>query len=235
MTSARSTARAAALAGNINQVVDGAAASEQLLYVRDVLTTGAVSETGAWANTGTVSITTAGVATFTNTVTPAVVGDTFVAGGTLYTVVSITTPNTVMTVSPYPAAAVSAAAFVFNNAGSYVDLPPVGMKGLRPVPEQFRMRYSGTGNLTSTVKWQRVNATTGVATDLTTAVAFNTGGTTVWQGVAAADAPPGEQTELGVDEFLRLRITALGIVPVATTRRLHVELGFTRRTGPHIQ
>lgn len=170
MTSGRSTARAAALLGNINQVVDGAAAFEQLIFLRDVLTTSQAPESVAWANTGTVGITTAGVATFTNTVTPATVGDTFVASGQLFTVVSITTPNTVMVVSPAPTAVIAGATFVFNNAGSYVDLPPIGMKGLRAVPEQFRMRYSGTGTLTSTVKWQRVNATTGVATDITTAV-----------------------------------------------------------------
>jgi len=235
MTSARKVAQLAALAGNISQIVDGSAQFEQLVFLRDLLTTSATPEVVAWANTGTVSIATTGVATFSDTVTPAAVGDTFVANSVLYTVDSITTPNTVMVVSPKPTAAVTAATFVFNNAGSYVDLPATNMAGFRPVPEQFRMRYSGTGTLTSTVKWQRVNATTGVATDITTAVAFNTGGTVVWQGVAAATTPVGEQTEMAKSEFLRLRITTLGTVPSATTRKIHIELGFARKSGPHLQ
>ena len=237
MTSARNTARAAALGGNITQVVDGSAAYEQLFILRDTLTTNPASgpEVVAWVNTGTVAITTAGVATFSSTVTPAAVGDTFVAAGQLFTVTAITTPNTVMTVSPAPAATIAATTFVFNNARSYVDVPALAMKGLRPVPELFRMRYSGTGTLTSTVRWERVNATTGVATAITTDVAFNTAGSAVWQGVAAATTPPGEQTELGLDEFLRLRITTLGTIPSDTTRRIHVELAFSRRCGPNLQ
>ena len=86
MISSRKTAETAARLGNINQVVDASAAFEQRITLRDTLTTSAVAEVAAWANTGTVSITTGGVATFTNTVTPAVVGDTFESGGVLYTV-----------------------------------------------------------------------------------------------------------------------------------------------------
>jgi hypothetical protein len=245
MTSNRYITQAAARAGSITTVLDGSAAVEQIVFLRDKLTTGATTEAVAYANTGTVSVTTAGAATFSSTLagSGATIGDTIVIGtGASAALFTLTAGSgTAWTVSPAPAVAITTASFVLNNAGSYVDLPAVNLRSLRPVPELFRMRYAGTGTLTSTVKWQRVNATTGVATDITTAVALNSAGTAVWQGVAAADTPPGEQTEMGRDEFLRLRITTLGTVPAAAapgtgnTRHLHIELGFARRTGPHLQ
>jgi hypothetical protein len=163
------------------------------------------------------------------------VGDKFftTTGGIEYTVTAVLTPTT-FTTTPDTAAAAQGygISYVPVNVGSYVDFPSVAMVGVCPIPEEFRIRFSGTGTLSVTLQFVRVNALTGAETAVTTAVA--TTAAALWQGVAASG---GQQSpfssssgdEMPVDEFLRLVITAK--TTTTTGRTLNVEMGLRRRTG----
>lgn len=163
------------------------------------------------------------------------VGDKFftTTGGIEYTVTAVLT-STTFTTTPDTAAAAQGygISYVPVNVGSYVDFPSVGMVGCYPIPEEFRIRFSGTGTLSVTLQFVRVNVLTGVETAITTAVA--TTAAALWQGVAASG---GEQlqflsssgNQMPVDEFVRLVITAK--TTTTTGRSLNVEMGMRRRTG----
>lgn len=169
------------------------------------------------------------------------VGDKFITatGGVEYTVTAVLT-STTFTTTPDTAAAEQAwgHSYVPVNSLSYWDFPSVGMPGVRPVPELFRMRFGGTGTATAaTFQFVRVNALTGVETAITTAVA--TTSAAVWQGVDIT--PFGEEPAFGsslgstsqwpVDEFVRLVCTAK--TTLTTGRTLLVEMGMRRATGPN--
>lgn len=171
------------------------------------------------------------------------VGDKFftTTGGIEYTVTAVLTPTT-FTTTPDTAAAAQAwgNSYVPVNLLSYWDFPTVGMVGVRPIPEGFRMRIGAGGGPSGTFKFVRVNATTGVETNVTTAVA--TTGVAVWQGVPAVATEqlpfsssqylPGTTTpaEMPVDEFLRLVATAK--TTFTTGMSLLCELAMRRATGP---
>lgn len=229
-TSNRKTAHDAVRAGNINQVINGT--SEQIHLYRDtvnVLSTDIIER----AAVGTVGITTAGVATFTNDQTTTfilAVGDYLVIAGVKYTVTAVNSA-TQLVVSPAPAVAIAGGtAYTPYQARSFTDIPCLPMAGLRLLPEFFRCRFGGTGALSATFKFQRVNTITGVATDLTTAVA--TTAAALWQGVPATTAAA-EQI-LSADENLRLLWTTGGTT-FNTGRTILVELAFARPSGPHLQ
>ncbi len=168
------------------------------------------------------------------------VGDKFftTTGGIEYTVTAVLTATT-FTTTPDTAAAAQAwgNSYVPVNQLSYWDFPSVGMVGVRPIPEGFRMRWGGTGTATAaTFQFVRVNALTGVETAITTAVA--TTSAAIWQGVAIT--PFGEQLpfssslaplEMPVDEFVRLVCTAK--TTLTSGRTLLVEMAMRRATGPN--
>jgi hypothetical protein len=175
-----------------------------------------------------------------------VVGDKFftTTGGIEYTVTAVLSATT-FTTTPDTAAAAQAwgNSYVPVNLLSYWDFPSVGMVGVRPIPEGFRMRFGGTGTATAaTFQFVRVDAVTGVETAITTAVA--TTSAAVWQGVDVT--PFGEEpafnssqyfpvggttrAEQPVDEFVRLVCTAK--TTLTTGRTLLVEMAMRRATGP---
>lgn len=171
------------------------------------------------------------------------VGDKFITttGAVEYTILAVLTATT-FTTSPDTAAAAQAYAvsYIPVNALSYWDFPSVGMVGVRPIPEGFRMRFVGAP--AGTFKFVRVNAATGLETNLTTAVA--TTAAVVWQGVAAVATeqlpfsssqyfPVGSTTpsEMPVDEFVRLVATAK--TTFTTGMSLLVEMPMRRATGPN--
>lgn len=172
------------------------------------------------------------------------VGDKFITatGGVEYTVTAVLSATT-FTTTPDTAAAAQAwgHSYVPVNVGSYVDFPTVGMPGIRPTPEQFRMRWGGTGTATAaTFQFVRVNALTGVETAITTAVA--TTSAAIWQGVditpfgeepafGSSNVVQGTTQEFPVDEFVRLVITAKTTLTVGRTAL--VEMGLVKDEGPN--
>ncbi len=169
------------------------------------------------------------------------VGDKFftTTGGIEYTITAVLSATT-FTTTPDTAAAAQAygVSYVPVNALSYWDFPTVGMPGVRPIPEGFRIRFGGTGTATAaTFQFVRVNAVTGAETAITTAVA--TTSAAVWQGVDIT--PFGEELQFGnsggtsiqapVDEFVRLVCTAK--TTLTTGRTLLVEMAMRRATGPN--
>lgn len=171
------------------------------------------------------------------------VGDKFITatGGVEYTVTAVLSATT-FTTTPDTAAAAQAwgNSYVPVNALSYWDFPSVNMVGVRPIPEQIRMRFGGTGTATAaTFQFVRVNALTGFETPITTAVA--TTSAAVWQGVditpfgeepafSSSNVVNGVTQEMPVDEFIRLVCTAK--TTLTTGRTLLVEIGLRRATGP---
>lgn len=171
------------------------------------------------------------------------VGDRFftTTGGIEYTVTAVLTATT-FTTTPDTAAAAQAYGISYQpyNVGSYVDLPPESIVGCRPVPESWRIRFGGTGTLSGTLKFARVDPQTGQETDITTAVA--TTAAAIWQGVAAVATA---QNPMGVftvtdnpissgtqNEFVRMIWTAK--TTFTTGRTLLLELGFRRKKGPTV-
>lgn len=197
--------------------------------------TGDVARTAA---SGTVAIATTGVATFSDDQTGIIAaGDYITVGGVKYTIVSGATTS--WTVTPPPSTAIpGGTAYIPYNAGSYVDLLPFTMPGIHPIPEAFRMRFGGTGTLNATYQFRRVNALTGVETNITTAVA--TTAAAVWTGVAAVATEQlaygssllmnnGAASQYPIDERIRLVLTAR--TTTTTGRTLLLELGHRKDEG----
>lgn len=228
----------AGAAKNSNVTWDGGQLFEEVkAFVDEVnVLTADVARTVA---SGTLAIGITGTAIFSATQAGILtVGDYIVVNGAKYTIVSGSATNWVVT--PPPAVAISAGtAYTVVNAGSYVEFPSVGMTGCHPIPELFRIRFSGTGTLSATYQFVRANKRTGVETPITTAVA--TTAAAVWQGVAADALPqlafsssviePGQSVagQMPVDEAIRLVCTAK--TTTTTGRVLNVEMGLRRKTG----
>lgn len=224
---------------NSNVVWDGGDMFEdQIMYRATINILG--TETAALAASGTVGIATTGIATFSADQTTTLIlsaGDYFTVGTTKYTVVSVT-DATHMVVTPAPSTAVAGgSAYVPYQATSFADFPTFGMVAVRPIPEEFRMRFGGTGTLSASFKFQRVDALTGIATDITTAVASTAAA--VWQGVAAVATVQAAYTssvivnsvrqEFPVDEFIRIICTAK--TTVTAGRTMLAELGHRIKQG----
>ncbi len=240
MTSAHAAAVNSA-GSSLRPVIDDGAQYQVLNYATDTITV-LTADAAAVAASGNVAIATTGVATFAADQTGIIVaGDYITVAGVKYTIVSGATTSWV--VSPAPAVAVGSSAYVAYQVNSFVDLLVPKMNGMTPVPEEFRMRFDGTGTLSATYQFSRVNPATGVATAITTAVA--TTAAVVWQGVAAVVTP---QLPLGIitvtnntlpainngvqNEHLRLTLTAR--TTTTTGRFLLLEMAFRRKIGPMV-
>lgn len=224
-TSDRVNNRALAQA-SITAVVNGSNFSERRFALRDninVLT----ADIAAKAVVSTVtSVTLAGVLTTAADSSACIaVGDKLVISGQVFTVVSGAT--TTWQLTPPPIAAIGATSYLAWSTGSYVDIP-LAMKGLRPIPEDFRVRFGGSGTLSGTFKFQRVDLVTGATADITTAVASTAAA--VWQGVAGVAT---EQLSFGDNEVLRFLWTAK--TTFTTGRTLLLEAGFSKQEAPHLQ
>lgn len=228
-TSARKTAKDAVAAGNISTVVNGSNVYERVQTFRDTISV-LTADIASKAVVSTVtSVTTAGLLTTAADASAAIaVGDKVVISSQVFDVVTGGNGTTTWQLSPAPTTAIGATTYTLWSAGAYVDIPAINMPGLRPIPEQWRARFGGTGTLSGTFQLMRVNLTTGLETAITTAVA--TTAAAVWQGVAAVAT---EQTALATDEVIRFKWTAK--TTFTTGRTILLELGFSSQKGPHLQ
>lgn len=228
-TSLRKTNTDAVRAGNINLAVNGSNVCEDKHVARDTINV-LTADIAAKAVVGTVtSVSAAGLLTTSADASAAIaVGDSVVINSVVYLVVTGGNGTTTWQLSPAPAAAIGATTYTVWNVGSYVDIPTFAMNGLRPVPEEWRARFGGSGTLSGTFQLMRVNLTTGLETAVTTAVA--TTAAAVWQGVAAVAT---EQTPLAIDEVIRFKWTAK--TTFTTGRTILLELAFAKQAGPNLQ
>lgn len=228
-TSNRKTATDSARAGNINVVVNGSNTTENVSTFRDTINV-LTADIAAKSVVSTVtSVSTAGLLTTAADASAAIaVGDKVVISGQVFDVVTGGNGTTTWQLSPPPTASIGATTYTVWSAGSYVDIPALGMLGRKPIPEQWRARFGGTGTLSGTFQLLCVNLTTGAETAVTTAVA--TTAAAVWQGVAAAAT---EQAAMGVDEVIRFKWTAK--TTFTTGRTILLELQFADQKGPHLQ
>ncbi len=232
MISRLQTARTNARFGS-NSAWGGDQLFERSIFYMDTIEV-ATADAARTVAAGTLGIATTGLATFTDDQSSIIsVGDYITVGGVKYTIVTGGNGTTTWQVTPAPTTAIpGGTSYIPYNRASYVDLISFGMPGIRPIPENFRMRFGGTGTLSGTYQWRRVNALTGVETNVTTAVA--TTAAAVWQGVAAVATEQlayrsSSGNQFPVDEFLRLVLTAK--TTTDTGRLILVELGHRKDEG----